>query len=259
MKISIITVNLNNSLGLEKTLNSISLQTYNSFELIVVDGDSIDDSVSVIRNNSSLISKFLVEKDKGVYDAMNKGIELAKGDYLFFLNSGDTFYNSTVLENFIKLKPKEDLIYGNVLINYKSGVKKIKKMPSKLNVGEILITTITHQAIFHKRELFLTKKYDLKYKIIADWVFYVNAILFSNSSYRHVDLLISNFESGGLSSNSKLIKEEKNEYFNSIFSKHSRALFNEYINLYNLLNNNIILKNGMRFVNAIKKLKKNVK
>ncbi|KPA34233.1 hypothetical protein AMR50_0875 [Leptospira interrogans] len=89
-KISIITINLNNLEGLRKTLESVKSQTYTNFELIVVDGGSTDGSFEYLKSNLDLIKKFISEKDKGIYNAQNKGISLSKGEYLVFLNAGDT-------------------------------------------------------------------------------------------------------------------------------------------------------------------------
>ena len=99
MKISIITINLNNVSGLENTLSSVRAQTFRDFEQIVVDGGSSDGSVDVIRANSDWIAQWISEPDSGIYNAMNKGVRMASGDYLLFLNSGDCLASPKVLEN----------------------------------------------------------------------------------------------------------------------------------------------------------------
>ena len=95
---SIITINYNNKIGLEKTLNSISSQKNKNFEFVIVDGGSTDGSVDLLRKNSKIISKYISEKDSGIYHAMNKGIKMSSGNYLIFINSGDCLVDENVTD-----------------------------------------------------------------------------------------------------------------------------------------------------------------
>ena len=111
MKLSIITVNLNNKTGLEKTVKSVCSQTFEEFEFIIIDGGSTDGSLDIIKRYEDNISCWVSEQDKGVYNAMNKGIKMAKGEYLQFLNSGDSLINSDVLNKVFKENKTEDIIF----------------------------------------------------------------------------------------------------------------------------------------------------
>lgn len=231
MKISVITVNYNNLKGLETTLNSVFVQTYGQTEYIVIDGDSKDGSKEILEQNDSRITCWISEPDNGIYHAMNKGIKKSTGDYLFFLNSGDTFYKNSVLEEFAKNNPIEDIIYGNVNVVFLSGKSKIKHHNQELNLLSCLTETITHQAMFLKKHLFKDKLYNTDYKLISDWIYYFEQIVLYNKTSKHLDMVIANFETAGLSSNTKLIKQERKEYLIRKFSTH-------YYDLYELMVNN---------------------
>jgi glycosyltransferase involved in cell wall biosynthesis len=117
MKISVITVNLNNRFGLEQTIKSVIAQNLDTLEHIVIDGKSTDGSLDVLKAYSNVKTFWLSEKDTGIYNAMNKGINIATGDYVLFLNSGDTFSGDTIIKQAITLINNEDLIYGNIIYN----------------------------------------------------------------------------------------------------------------------------------------------
>ncbi|MBT8324244.1 MAG: glycosyltransferase, partial [Winogradskyella sp.] len=132
LKLSIITVNFNNAEGLKKTVDSVTAQTWKDFEYIIIDGSSTDGSTEVIKANKNIIDRWVSEPDEGVYQAMNKGISMANGEYLLFLNSGDHFYKDDVLEKFHKELKEQDLIYFN--LNVVEGKKDfIKEYPEKLS------------------------------------------------------------------------------------------------------------------------------
>ena len=120
-KITIIVVSLNTKLFFLKTIKSIISQSYKNKEIIVVDGKSTDGTIEIIINMKKNFSKIILEKDKGIYDAMNKGSHLATGEWIMFLNSGDTFYNNQVLVNIFK-NPimNKDIIYGDTLVKKKN-------------------------------------------------------------------------------------------------------------------------------------------
>ena len=125
--LTIITINLNNSIGLRKTIESVISQTYNDFEYLIIDGGSIDGSVDVIKEYADRISYWFSEPDKGIYNAMNKGILKAKGQYLQFLNSGDYLVNKNVIENVFHELPDCDLLYGNIITVKPDGKLQIHK------------------------------------------------------------------------------------------------------------------------------------
>ena len=127
MKLSIITINYNNAVGLEKTINSVLNQTYKSIEYILIDGNSMDESKLIIDKYKAHIHYWVSEFDSGIYNAMNKGIKAATGEYILFLNSGDILCNSHVLDDVIKQGLDCDFVYGNV--NLGSGKKQKMCLP----------------------------------------------------------------------------------------------------------------------------------
>ena len=211
MKLSIITINLNNATGLLKTIESILTQTFTEFELLVIDGGSTEENISIIRSYANKIKYWITEPDNGIYNAMNKGIRQAKGDYCFFLNSGDYFANEFVLENIFAKEYDKDVIFGNLLVwfNNKFVGKSIGK--EKLSFLDIYGSTIKHQATFIRKDLFIKFGfYNEKLRIVADWEFFIKTIGLGGASYKYLDIDISCFDNNGISNNSSdLIAEEK--------------------------------------------------
>ncbi len=202
-KISIITINYNNLEGLKKTIKSVKNQSYNEFEYIVIDGNSKDGSAEYIQNNNTLFDYWLSEPDSGVYQAMNKGIEKATGDYLLFLNSGDHFYNAKVLEKNHQEIKHSDIIYFDLQV-IEGDKKFIKTYPDRLSFSYFVEDTLPHPATFIKKEAFVkTNLYKEDFKIVSDWKFFIDAICKYNLSYKRIAKPLSTFYIGGLSSNPK--------------------------------------------------------
>lgn len=211
LKCSIITVNLNNSTGLEKTILSVVEQSFKAFEFIIIDGGSVDSSIDVIKKYQNTIDYWVSEPDNGIYHAMNKGIKQAKGEYCFFLNSGDLFTNELTLQNvFTNNNNQAEIIYGNVLL--KKGDKEwIQKHPKNLTFKNFYTTGICHQASFIKRQLFAKHGYyNESFKIVSDWEFFINAIILSNATTQYIDQTISIFNIEGFGyQNSELMEAER--------------------------------------------------
>lgn len=214
-KVTVITINLNNALGLQKTIQSVFRQTYRNVEYIVIDGGSIDDSIRVVEENKENINYWISEPDSGVYSAMNKGIIYAKGEYFLFLNSGDYFINENVLENIAKEIDGTDLIYGNIKLVESSGKSWIGVYPRKLSIKHFFAGSLPHPATFIKKSLFEKEgSYDEKLKICGDWKFFLNSIVKHKATYKHVEQIISVFNLDGLSSdkgNQLIIAREKEQ------------------------------------------------
>lgn len=237
MKISIITVNKNNAEGLRNTISSIKLQNRNLIEFIIVDGESIDDSLIVINQNRDIIDHLISEPDSGIYDAMNKGLEIATGEYLIFLNSGDIFYDSNVLNNFVKKGYTQDFVLGGVC--FVSGSMCYKSyLPKKMCFFDF-IEGVCHQGTFIKRSIFLKLgKYNLKYKITADWALLIEAILFKKCSYIVYRECISYYNLDGLSSKSSsrlYVKKEKADFLYDNHIRYNKILFYLYRFSYRIL------------------------
>jgi glycosyltransferase involved in cell wall biosynthesis len=198
-KFSIITINLNNEVGLKKTIESVIKQNYRNFEFLVIDGGSIDGSVDEIKRIESSLSYWVSEPDKGIYDAMNKGIKFATGTYCLFLNSGDCLYSKNILSDFINSSVNQDIVIGNsiVITNFE---EELHSSPIELNFRYLSLFNIPHQATFIKRALFTSVGlYNCNNYVVSDWEFILKAICLHNSSYRHLDIVISICEPPGIS------------------------------------------------------------
>jgi glycosyltransferase involved in cell wall biosynthesis len=117
MKLSVITINYNNCDGLRKTIESVVSQTFTDFEYIIIDGGSTDGSVDVIKEYAGRIDYWVSERDRGCYHAMNKGVKVAQGEYVIFMNSGDSFYTNDVIDAFVKENPTEDVLCGDMFLS----------------------------------------------------------------------------------------------------------------------------------------------
>ena len=203
--LSIITINYNDAKGLLATITSIANQTLKEFEFIVIDGGSKDESVDVIKANNQLITYWCSEKDKGIYDAQNKGIAKSTGKYLLFLNSGDTFYSNTVIEKFNNYLVKNNqygIIYGNTNLIDKTNKQSIKYQPKQLSLNFWYKETLNHQSTFIRRDLFSSLgNYDISYRICADFDFFLKAYLNNPDMFGYLNETIANYTLDGFSSN----------------------------------------------------------
>ncbi|OXB07615.1 glycosyltransferase family 2 protein [Flavobacterium pectinovorum] len=219
--ISIITINYNNLEGLKKTMNSVINQTWQEFEYIVIDGGSTDGSAAFIESKNDKIDYWVSEKDSGIYNAMNKGITKANGEYLLFLNSGDHFFSDMVLSENLSKISDYDLIYFNVLLIDKKSAKTIS-YPEKLTFSFFYERTLCHQATLIRKELFsIMGLYDENLIFVSDWKFFILSICKFNHSYVRIDSVLSTFYLDGLSSvpeNKKQIKLERIKILKEEFS-----------------------------------------
>ena len=200
--LSIITVNLNNRQGLERTIESVISQTNHEFEFIVIDGGSTDGSLEIIQQNAISIDKWVSEPDGGIYPAMNKGIAMATGTYLLFLNSGDWFTSEAVLSNTIPLLKGCDLYAGDMAcINpIDNSLRWHMKSPESISAAPLFSGTLPHQATFIKKTLFDRYGfYNEDLKIASDWLFFLEVILEHHATYEHFNLVITNFMLDGIS------------------------------------------------------------
>lgn len=200
MKISIITINYNNIQGLKQTLFSVLEQDYNNIEYIVIDGGSTDGSKELLRAKSDELFYWVSERDKGVYNAMNKGIAQSTGDYLIFMNSGDVFFNKHVLSDFfVDKKYEADILYGNTV--YKYGSKGILRFPRDLTVMQYELP-FCHQSCFVKGSLMRNSLYDESYKLIADYAFFYHCWK-ENRKFQRINKIIAIYDTTGISADKK--------------------------------------------------------
>lgn len=199
-KFSIITVCLNEFDTIRKTCESICSQTFYDFEWIVIDGQSTDGTLDVLAEFNDRINVLISEPDKGPYDAMNKGIRRAKGEYLLFLNAGDYLAKHHVLD-LVSKAPMFDLIFGDLRCLSVNGDEFVKVIPDVLPKYYLLKKMIPHQASFIRRTLFdKYGAYDTSFKIAADYDLFVRLLYMHRVSYAHIPQEIAVFNTGGLSS-----------------------------------------------------------
>lgn len=196
MKYSIITVNYNDAPGLKDTIDSVISQTYHDYEYIIIDGGSTDHSKSIIEENQSHIDYWVSEPDKGIFNAMNKGIIASKGDYLIFMNSGDCFYNEKVLEESLQYM-ESDFVIGEIKRKDNDAIMNYEL--SDITMMTFYKGAIPHQATFHKRSLFENSLYDEELKISSDWKFFFQKIIFENASYKLMPVVVCSFDTYGIS------------------------------------------------------------
>lgn len=210
-KLTIITINYNNLEGLKKTFESVFNQTFKDYEYIVIDGGSTDGSKEYIENYTNKFSYWVSERDNGVYNAMNKGILNAKCEYLFFLNSGDVFFDKDVLNNVINQLNEIDIVYGNVILDFGNSTE-LEITPSDLDFQFLMDGGINHQATFFKRKLFFNSfLYNENYKISSDWEFLVYNIIIQNASFIKINQTISIYDKFGISSSKEYFETYLNE------------------------------------------------
>lgn len=202
---SIITITYNAAQWLERTLLSVIHQTYPNIEYILVDGASTDGTVDIIKQYANGISRWISEPDKGLYDAMNKGLQMATGDYVWFVNAGDTLFAADTVESIVASLKKElslpDVIYGETAIvdadGQMLGMRRLKA-PAKLTWKSFRMgMLVCHQSFIAKREM--APRYDLHYRLVADYDWCIKCLqrahLIHNSH-----LTLSNYLEEGLSS-----------------------------------------------------------
>ncbi len=172
--LSIVTVNFNNLKGLKHTIESVLKQSWKDFEYIIIDGGSTDGSSELISEMSKSFAYSVSEPDNGIYNAMNKGLKVATGEYIYFLNSGDCLADSLVLEKIIKeiktenlLKKREDVFVGSTR---QEGFENLISPPEYISLYSMFKSTLPHQGIFMPRERALKFPFKEEYKIVADWI-----------------------------------------------------------------------------------------
>jgi len=208
MKLSIITINYNNAAGLQKTIQSVCNQTSQEFEYFVIDGGSTDDSTDVIKNYELKINNFrwISEKDNGIYHAMNKGIKMAQGEYVQFVNSGDCLASDDVTEKMItELNANVSILYGNMLKLQPHGILRDKCFAGrKPTMLDFYRGTLNHSSAYIKRSLFdKYGLYDETLKIVSDWKFYVQAIIFGKENLLYQNIDVTLFDMTGISETNK--------------------------------------------------------
>ena len=228
IKISIITVCYNAQNTLERTIESVFSQTYKNIEYIVVDGASTDNTISILQKYNDKL-RFISEPDDGLYDAMNKGIGLAEGDYVMFLNADDKFFDSNVVEKFAKFceEKQTDLVYGNLafLNNGNISIQRHKR----LNKIYLIKNTPQQPATFYKKTSFdKAGFFDVQFKIVADQEWFLRAFLKYHISSFWLDETVTLFSTEGLSNSAaheQKHEKERKKMFSMYFGKVEFAFY----------------------------------
>ena len=238
MKLSIITINYNNAEGLRKTLASVAAQTYADIEHIIVDGGSTDGSVEIVREYVSANGahsggsqtgqtgqtkvchqiRWISEKDKGIYNAMNKGIKMATGEYIEILNSGDILFDSQVTQRMIEhldqtnaeRKESIGILYGNMIKVNAQGQVVGKSGYTEFSLRQFYSSTLNHDCAYIRRDLFEEYGlYDENLKIVSDWKWYLQAIGLGRVKPEYVDIDVTIFDDGGISETNLALRNEE--------------------------------------------------
>ena len=205
MKVSVVTICFNAEDSIERTIVSVLNQTYPGIEYIIIDGASTDGTMRIVNTYRDSISKIVSEPDKGIYDAMNKGIKLATGDWINFMNAGDIFSNNNVVANFFaKISPSTTIAYGDTNFLLSSSVVVWKAYPLSYMKN---MMCFGHQSTFvrlsyHKKHLF-----DTSFRSSADYKFVYDAYYKELVSFQYIPIIVADFDAvGGVSANSYCLR-----------------------------------------------------
>jgi len=202
LKITVATVCFNSVDGIRKTIESVVMQTYKEIEYIIVDGASTDGTLDIIKEYSDYNIKFVSERDRGLYDAMNKAADCAQGEYILYMNSGDIFADNSVVERIIPhLADEPDMLYGSV-IRTKAAGDMVERYHGRNIEMKLLLQgkMMCHQSMFTKTEIMQRYRFNLEYSITADYDF-VMRLLHDRRRISYVDIVVSKVDNiEGLSS-----------------------------------------------------------
>jgi glycosyltransferase involved in cell wall biosynthesis len=221
-KLSIITINLNNATGLRKTIDSVVSQTFTDYEYIIIDGGSTDGSMAVIKEYENQITFWISEVDHGIYNAMNKGIMQAKGEYFLFLNSGDMLVANNVTERMLDNMPECSILYGNMQRDL--GGKSItdKRFRGRnITMLDMFRETLYHSSAYIKKDLFSKYGlYDESLKIASDWKFFLIALGLNAEPVVYKDIDVCLVDITGISrTHSDLLIQERKKVLEELLPK----------------------------------------
>ena len=232
-KLSIITINRNNASGLQTTIKSVLSQTFNDYEYIIMDGNSTDESVAVIKEFGDSITYWESKPDNGRYHAMNKGIKKATGTYCLFLNSGDYLCSANALRKVFDSTFDEELVYTNLIHKNRHG-ERIRTFPGEITFYWMYTQYLGHASTLIKKDLFeKIGLYSEEYDIVSDWEFFLLAICKYQCSLKYMDMEMSVLVEGGIS-NHPATKQKVLTEREVVLKKHFRCFYEDYKRLYDL-------------------------
>lgn len=211
-KLSIITICFDEVSSIRRTIESVLLQTYADFEYIVIDGNSSDGTTDIIAEFKDNIDIFISEPDSGIYNAMNKGLRKAKGDYVIFLNGGDYFTSNNVIKNVINHLADYEIVFGDIIKSNSSHENTTSLSKTTLDPFTFFTHTLPHQGTFIKRELFNRfGLYDESFQIMGDYEFFKRVIVKFKVKAGYIPITIAIFNTDGISSNPRYRRLQKRE------------------------------------------------
>lgn len=225
MKLSIITINRNNAEGLRRTIRSVISQTCRDFEYIVIDGASDDGSTDIIREYQADITYWKSEPDKGIYNAMNKGVAQAHGDYCLFINAGDELADKNVLKRVLPRLKGTDFYAGDTWVDY-GRKRSLLKSPWQLTVDYVVHRSVSHPATFTRMQLLKDRPYNEAHRIVSDWEFLFIEWLYCGRTYERIPFPVSVFYFDGISSTMpEVVVAERQAVMDNYLPKVVQGLF----------------------------------
>lgn len=256
-KVSVVTPVYNSIIFLKTCMDSILSQTYNNIEHVIIDNNSTDGTSELVEEYKKKYHNIihLRSPDHGIYDAMNKGIEISTGEWLLFLGSDDTLHSKNIIQEvfLLDIHEKFDFIYGNVMWGETETI-----FNGEFSELKLMYQNIPHQAIFYHKSIFeKIGNYNINYKVWADWELNIRCFKNRDIRFRYIEKIISNYRLGGFSSklneDDQFLKD-KNLIYNSNFSIESINLLNEkdsYVKEYNKVSNILRILSGNIVVKII--------
>lgn len=230
-KITVVTVCYNAVKEIERTMLSVLNQTYPNVEYIIIDGKSTDGTVDVIKKYADRLAYFVSEPDKGIYDAMNKGIEHASGEWINFLNAGDVYCSSSVLDTMNKnIDSDIRILRGNIFRVYpKMKVKSVGVTKQNPDIIDMFNGTFHHQACLIQTSLFHEiGLYSTEYRLVSDWKFFFDCVVLNKVKTKYVDITVALFDMTGASSvNTKKCTDESEHYLRHVYGDELYELLDE--------------------------------
>ena len=267
-KISVVTVCFNAVEGVEKTILSVINQTYPDIEYIIIDGGSTDGTVDVIKKYADHISYWVSEPDKGIYDAMNKGIKAATGEWINFMNAGDCFVNSMVVQQMVgEIDSGIRILRGNIIRVYSNfKIKAVGVTKQDPGLIDMFDNTFHHQACFVQRSLFNDYGlYSTEYELCSDWKFFFECVVSHGVKSKYVDLSVAYFAMDGASSyRSFTYQKERENYLLNKYGEDMYKLLSELaiyrksklIRAYYIISSHIINYTPKKIYSSLSKMEK---
>ena len=245
--ITIVTIVYNAVSTIENTILSIIGQTYSNIEYIIIDGGSTDGTKDIIKKYENKVAKWISEPDKGIYDAMNKGIKMATGEWINFMNAGDTFYHSNTIDNiFSDNLSNYDVVYGAVNMKYEDFDKIIRP---KHRISRNHPMPFNHQSVFVRISLHKMNLFDITYRYAADYNFFCK--IYKIARYKETDQIIANYSVDGISStNGIAVNKERIKSNPCIYTYYLHVLYYRNRFIKSILNK----LRCKKFINTLRKI-----